>query len=119
MTDVSSVDFSQGIMISRGSRGSGSTGKMPTDVEKKAAFEHLSKAGFPTKTKAVEYLLDLGWSTTAICQMVRYDSDTKGHKRGDPMLAQHVNHIRQGWLAAKQTAAPATQAPATSSVKKV
>lgn len=116
MTDVSSVDFSKGVMIGRGSRGS-SSGKQPTDVEKKAFVEHFNKVGFKTKTEAVEYLLDQGWSITSICDMIRYDTKTKGHDVGDRLLPQHANHIRQGWLAKKQSTPVKPQAP-TSELRK-
>jgi hypothetical protein len=83
----------------RGTRGT-TPSKVPTEAEKTAAYARL-RQGFDNKTQAVEYLLGLGWSVATICQTIRYDTETSGHSAGDPLRAQHVNHIKTRWLADK------------------
>jgi len=85
-----------------GTRMGSAKGIAPTEAQRNAAYLELDRmvqAG-TNKTKAVEYLLGLGWSVTAICGTIAYESDTAGHRAGDPIRAQHVNHIKDKWLAA-------------------
>jgi hypothetical protein len=84
--------------VKNGSTGSG-RGITPTDAQRDAAYARLEQ-GFPNKTKAVEYLLSLGWSISAICSCIAYESDTRGHRAGDPIRMQHVNHIKDRYVAA-------------------
>ena len=79
----------------------------PSKEQHEQADEGLQKLAMAgaNKTKAVEFLLGLGWSVSAICQKIVYETDTLGHKAGDPMKVQHANQIKQKWLAAKNAAA--------------
>jgi hypothetical protein len=67
-----------------------SSGITPDLAAKQAAVKTL--AGCNT-SQAVRKLHGLGWSISAICQFVRYPTETKGHKAGDPLRAQHVRNI--------------------------
>jgi hypothetical protein len=112
--------------IGRGGK-SGHGGAMPSDAERQEAYTRLEQ-GFPTKQAAVEFLLSRNWTTSAICQTLCYDQDSNrmtkdgqpAHKAGDPLSMQHVNGIKQSWLAkqaeaahkAATEAAKAKQAPA-------
>jgi hypothetical protein len=94
-------------------RASGSrrqTGTLPGDDEKLEASRELRRMEHEgaTTTEAVEYLLGRGWSTAAIREAVRYPSDTRGHKKGDQLLPQHVNAIRTRWMQKKAAPTAAT-----------
>jgi hypothetical protein len=115
----------------RGRSGS-AVGIVPSNEQVKAAHEGLVKLNEKgaNVTQLVEFLLDLGWSVSPICNMIRYPSDStreNGHKAGDKLLAQHVNHIKTRWLANKAAKAPAVEpvkepeapkAPAVSELRK-
>jgi hypothetical protein len=94
----------------RGTRaGVTSNAKQPTHDDKKAAAEYFSKNTGLNIKQAVTYLLEKGWTTSAICDFIRYPSDGRlnattgqpSHRSGDKMRPQHVNSIRLAWQAAK------------------
>lgn len=62
-----------------------STSIVVTEAEETTVNEVLNK--FVTKKAAIEYLVQRGWSTKAICQKIQYDD-------GRSLLPQHVNQVK-------------------------
>src|SRR3954469_1028456 len=92
------------LFMTRSSGARKANGALPSDEERKEAAKHLRllESQGATTTEAVEYLLSMNWSTAAIREAVRYPSETKGHKKGDQLLPQHVNAIRTRWMQKRQ-----------------
>src|SRR5690349_10061152 len=80
--------------------------KQLSEDDHKAANDVLASGRFASTTKAVEYLISLGWSDSQIAQKIRYETDTmdangRGHRKGDALRVQHVNNIRAKYTAKK------------------
>jgi hypothetical protein len=77
-----------------------STVRPITEEQHAAVNTELESGKFASMTKAIQYLIGLGWSDGQIAQKIRYNTDTmnaegKGHRAGDPLRVQHVNNIRR------------------------
>ena len=90
-----------------------SSGIVPNDAEHTTVDAFLKSGKIESTTQAVEYLLSRNWTVSAICAKLTYKSDSKTLKDGKPvrlagaqLRPQHVNHIRDRYLAKK--ASPAT-----------